>query len=306
MAEDKLQLFNMPSNVKGQVLIYNNVYVLCKNSIHKIQTGNMIDINNKYKKVPSSSILIIENGANKKIINDIWHIMQKIQLFELNDKNKENIKIRQYCCDINMNLLNIINDISNFITNYETLRSIYYRELAKTQKITTEEIIIDHPFIPNLDNIVKNIIVDNIGGLLNKLTQLIINAYILELSNSKIEKIMSNDKNLNQALEVLYKNNLIHKNSELRTFVDNSYRKFLTRLIKIRNKMEHSSKKQNVEIINFYIQPNSSWGNPYWIINIPDYQGNYFLIDELECIYLDFINFIQEFIQIFIKEKFRF
>lgn len=204
------------------------------------------------------------------------------------------------------NIQDLEQGISNFITNYETLRSIYYRELAKTQKITTEEIIIDHPFIPNLDNIVKNIIVDNIGGLLNKLTQLIINTYILELSNSKIEKIMSNDKNLNQALEVLYKNNLIHKNSELRTFVDNSYRKFLTRLIKIRNKMEHSSKKQNVEIINFYIQPNSSWGNPYWIINIPDYQGNYFLIDELECIYLDFINFIQEFIQIFIKEKFRF
>lgn len=96
MAENKLQMFNMPSNIKGMVLIYNNSYVLCEDSIRKVQTGTMVDIHNEYEKVPSSNIHIISNGANIGIITEIWQIMQKLEMLELNEKNRQNMKMRQY------------------------------------------------------------------------------------------------------------------------------------------------------------------------------------------------------------------
>ena len=306
MAENKLQMFNMPSNIKGMVLIYNNSYVLCEDSIRKIQTGTMVDIHNEYGKVPSSNIHIISNGANIGVITEIWQIMQKLEMLELNDKNRQNMKMRQYFCDIKKILLGIIEEISSLIDNYEHFYSDYKQELCKTTQPISKEIVTNHPFLLDLDKKVKDIIVGNIGGLLNKLAQLVVNVYLFELSNTQQNNIMNKDKYLNKAMDILKDKKIIQNNSALHQYINNKYIVFLSRLVQIRNKIEHPSRNQNVEIVNFYMQANGSYCVPYWNLNINEYRGSFVLIKELESTYLNILDFVENFIKLLINEKFNF
>ena len=241
----------------------------------------MIDIHNEYEKVPSSNIHLISNGANRNIITEIWQIMQKLELLELSDKNRQNIKMRYYFCNVKKNLLDIIEDISSLIDAYEKFTSIYEQEYHKTTKTIVEDVITDHPFIPNLNNKIKIIIVDIIGGLLNKLAQLIVS--IFELSNTQQDKIMNKDKRLDEAVSILNNKKIIQNNSLLLKYVNSEYTNFISRLVQIRNKIEHPSRNQNVEIVNFFLQANGSYGVPYWNLNINEYRGSFVLIKELEA-----------------------
>lgn len=260
---------DMGSPTRGFIKVNNKLYVVCDDSVNLIETGIEKDPENKYPFSPNTSQKILDKGVKSQVIKEIYDLFESI----------ENREIGQYQCitfkktfdieKVKSVLWEILINLSSFEDSYNELINTYNCQLEtiKNQTFVGNNFEVK-AFIPNIDKKVKDFIVSETGGLLNKLTNLLIIFYNKNLSKNKKDKILQNDKRLFYAVESLSNNGLIDKNSSIYKYIKEQNDDFLSKLIDIRNALEHKQENKFVKIKNFSLSADRHLIPPIWEINI--------------------------------------
>lgn len=262
---------DMGSPTKGFIKVNNKLYVVCDDNVSLIETGIEKDPENKYPFAPNTSQKVLDKGIKSQVVKAIYDLFESI----------ENREIGQYQCitfkktfdieKVKAVLWDILINLSSFEDSYNELINIYNCQL---ENINNKTFIGNNfevkAFIPNIDKKVKDFIVLETGGLLNKLTNLLIIFYDKKLSKNKKDKILQNDKRLFYAIDSLSNNGLIDKNSSLYKYIQEQNTDFLNELVDIRNALEHKQETKFVEIRNFSIGADRCLIPPMWEIRIKE------------------------------------
>ncbi len=225
----------------GFIKANKHIYIVCRNSIYLLETGIEKDLENKFPFSPNTTQKILDKGTDNHIIRQIYEYISAIengdfeeyQCFTLTPGiNKEKVKTI---------LLELLINMSTFEDSYNEFRNSNNTQLKNTTSPRCGNNFELQAFIPNLEKIVKNIIVTEIGGLLNKLTLFILEMYGINLSNNKKREILNRDKRLDKTFEILQKQELLLNDADSVKFIQEQCKDFLSYLIDIRNAMEHRS-----------------------------------------------------------------
>ncbi len=260
---------DMGSPTRGFIKVNNKLYVVCDDNISLIETGIEKDPQNKYPFAPNTSQKVLNKGVKSEVVKEIYDLFESI-------KNRE---LGQYKCitlkktlDIEKSksvLWEILINLSSFEDSYKELINSYNRQI---ETINNESFVGNNfevkAFIPNIDKKVKDFIVSDAGGVLNKLTNLLIIFYDKNLSKNKKDKILQNDKRLFFALDSLSSLGLIDKNSSIYKYIKKQNDDFLNEFIDIRNALKHKQETKFVKIRNFSLGADRHLIPPIWEINV--------------------------------------
>ncbi len=295
----------MESPVKALIVINNALYAFCETSINKITMGTERDRNNEFPLSPNTKVKILNKGVNDPIINQFIIFLESITQNHFGE-------YQAITFSPNADIEKVKNIIFEILLNYSTL-SDSYAELADTFNEQLSKLTVPltannfevNAFIPNLEKKVKDIIITECGGLLNKLSQLIIAFYEKSLSENKKDAIMKNDKRIDNAVNILINQELINENSNIAYFVNEQNEKFLSKFVDIRNALEHPDNKKNIQINNFYLLPDRTFEYPNWELNFPNHHEKRGLINDIEYNCKALIDFVILFISELLIESFK-
>lgn len=273
---------DMDSPIRGFIKVNNKLYIICDDNVSIVETGIEKDPENKYPFAPNTSQKVLNKGVKNQVVKEIYDLFESI----------ENKEIGQYQCitfkktfdveKVKSVLWEILINLSSFEDSYNELINTYNCQLATINNQTFNGNNFEvKAFIPNIDKKVKDLIVLEIGGLLNKLTNLLIISYNENLSKNKKDKILQNDKRLFFAIDSLSNNGLIDKNSGIYRYIKEQNKDFLSELVDIRNALEHKQENKFVKIRNFGIDADRYLTLPMWEINI---KGSHYTKDLIKDI----------------------
>lgn len=298
----KLKVFDTGANITGQVRIFNKIYTFHEDDIFMLEFGlkstESGDINGR-----TSETVILKRGTSNLFISKMYSFLEQIQLkrdhYEQNNNKKERLHFENLC----KLLFDLLLNTSSILDSYETLYDDYQTQLTKIPNvIMNDEHIKTSIYILNLDKRVKDLIINDCGGFLNKFMQIICLVYESELSNNKIQKIMKHDKRIDNALDVLVKSKCFKSESRLAKVMKNMHDTFFSKFVVVRNACEHPDSIKNVQMNNFFINAYDEYQFPIIFITTPHYNEQYELIPYLKYTCENLLNNIIQLLEIIISD----
>lgn len=266
---------------RGFIKANNNLYIVCDDSINLLETGIEKDPENKYPYAPNTTQKILNKGLNSLVIKTIYQYFEAIERGSL--KNYHGII---YCNhfdleNVKTKLFEILINLSDFEDTYKEIITSFNNQIINLQNHSSGNNFEIKAFIPNLEKKVKELIVSEAGGLLNKITNLIVIFYYSRLSLNKQKEILQKDKRIFYGIKILQELNLIDEKSELFKYIKSQDSEFLEKFVDIRNALEHGDNSKQVNITNFKIDAERRYIPPMWEIIIKKEKTKNPLIEDL-------------------------
>ena len=296
-------LIKMDSPCKGFIKANNKLYVVCENSINLLETGIEKDPENKYPFAPNTNQKFLNKGINNYIIKRIYTYIDAIE-----SNNFETYQCFTLASGIDKErmktiLFELLINLSTFEDSLIEFQNSYNKQLNNIALPRQDNNFELEAFIPNLDKKVRDIIITEIGGILNKLTNFVIETYGVNLSKNMRQKIMNNDKRLDNAFKIFQEQNIISIDSCSMQFIQEQNTDFLSYLIDIRNALEHRSIDKYVNIINFKLGPDRKYIPPKWEIYMHNRSQTSDLGQDLQNYSQKILNFTFNLLKIVIIEN---
>jgi len=293
----------MDSPITGFIKANEKLYIVCAESINLLETGIEKDPENIYPFSPNTNQKILDKGTNNSIIKIIYEYIDAIEKSHFEEYQCFEFKTGINKDKLKTILFEILINLSTFEDSFAEFINLYNAQLNNT--LTSEQgnnFKLD-AYIPNLDKRVKDIIITEIGGLLNKLTNFILEVYGHSLSENNKNKILSNDKRIDKAFQIFIKEDIISEAAVSVKFIEDQNNDFLSDLIDIRNALEHRSEKKYVNIINFTLGADRKYNAPKWEIYIHNTLRSADLGNDLQLYSQKILDFIINMIKISIIEN---
>lgn len=245
--------------------IGNFPLIFCSESIWQIETGIERDPLNEYPDSPNTKKKILNKGMNNAMVKSFAEYFNAFKQFQFKEFQAINFNSN---LDKNQDkvvslLFELLKSLLVFEDKYREIIDIYNTQL-KTEPPTTDNNFEISVYIPNLDNMVNEIVIIQCGGILNKLINLIVLFYNDKLSNTQRNKIFKKDKRLDIMLGIFVEGKIFNEENPILKFIDSQNTEFLNKLIKIRNALEHPEDKKKVIIENFKLLPSRIFDVPKW------------------------------------------
>lgn len=272
----------MDSDITSLNVIDNFLYAFSKKSIYKIETGTSRDPENTNPMAPNTKVKILGKGTDNAIVHQFADYLSGIERKSFGNIQAITFNPKVNLEEIKKMLFDLMLNCSTFEDSYASIVSSFNEQLKSIDVPKHENNFEVEAFIPNLEKQVKDVIINECGAVLNKISRLIILFYKDSLSNNSINEIMNYDKRLDNLINILLIKKIINSDNELKQIIDEGCTIFLTKLVDIRNALEHPTEKKKVILKNFHLLPNRNFVAPSLILVHPKYnEDEKNLIEEL-------------------------
>lgn len=303
--KDSAFSMELDSTVNELIVINNSLFVFSEKSIYKIETGRIRDPLNTNPLSPNTKVKVLAKGTENSIIHEFSDLLKGLDKKSFGEIQAITFNSKIDIEEIKKLLFDLMMNCSTFEDSYTEIISMFNEQLKKIDVPEYENNFEVEAFIPNLEKQVKDVFIVECGSILNKLIRLVVLFFQETLSETSIKQIMRKDKRFDYLLEVLISQDAIGSENNLKQFIDENCKNFLTQLVDIRNALEHPTTNKKVIINNFYLLPTRIFNPPLWSLIHPNYDiKETSLIEDISFYCKNLVNFMFLLINTLIEQNF--